>query len=85
MLLSPSLSLFRDQTCYRPHRFNEPATESVNSGMESPDWNVSMVDIHLRKLLWVYCPGHAGVKGNDRADRLPWQSKPHKWLASWTI
>ena len=29
-----------------------------------------MVDIHLRKLLWVYCPGHAGVKGNDGADRL---------------
>ena len=20
--------------------------------------------------MWVYCPGHAGVKGNDRADRL---------------
>ena len=20
--------------------------------------------------IWVYCPGHAGVKGNDRADRL---------------
>ena len=29
-----------------------------------------MIDIHLRKLLCVYCPGHAGVKGNDRADRL---------------
>ena len=29
-----------------------------------------MVDIRLRKLLWVYCPGHAGVKENDRADRL---------------
>ena len=29
-----------------------------------------MVDIHHRKLLRVYCPGHAGVKGNDRADRL---------------
>ena len=29
-----------------------------------------MVDIQHRKLLWVYCPGHAGVKGNDRADRL---------------
>ena len=40
------------------------------SGMGSPDWNVSMVDIHLGKLLWVYCPGHAGVKGNDRANRL---------------
>ena len=29
-----------------------------------------MVDIHVRKLLWVHCPRHAGVKGNDRADRL---------------
>ena len=29
-----------------------------------------MVDIHLRKLRWVYCPGHAGVKENVRADRL---------------
>ena len=29
-----------------------------------------MVDTHLRKLLWVYCPGHAGAKGNDRADRI---------------
>ena len=29
-----------------------------------------MVDIHFQKLLWAYCTGHAGVKGNDRADRL---------------
>ena len=41
----------------------------MKSGMRSPDWNVSMVDIHLQKLLWVYCP-HAELKGNDRADRL---------------
>ena len=38
--------------------------------MGSPDRNVSMVDIHLGKLLWVYCPGQAGVKRNGRADRL---------------
>ena len=38
--------------------------------MGIPDWDVSIVNIHLRKLLLVYCPGHAGVKGNDRADRL---------------
>ena len=31
---------------------------------------VSMVDIHLRKLLWMFCLGHAGVKGKDRADTL---------------
>ena len=29
-----------------------------------------MVDIHLRNLLWVYCPGNAGMKGNNPADRL---------------
>ena len=44
--------------------------QKVKSGMGSPDWNVSMVGIHLPKLLLVYCPGHAGVKGNDGADRL---------------
>ena len=44
--------------------------QKVKNGMGSPEWNVLMVDIHLRKLLWVYCPGHARVKGNDRADTL---------------
>ena len=44
--------------------------QKVKSGMGSPDRNVSMASIHLQKLMWVYCPGHAGVKGNDRADKL---------------
>ena len=44
--------------------------QKVKSGMGSPDWHASMFDIHLRKILWVYYPGHAGVKGNDKADRL---------------
>ena len=39
--------------------------QKVKNGIGSPEWNVSMVDIHLRKLLCVYCPGHAGVKGAD--------------------
>ena len=55
--------------------------QKVKSGMGRPDWNVSMVDIHLRKPLWVYCPGHAGVKGNDRADtESGGQSNPHNGL-----
>ena len=29
-----------------------------------------MFEFQLRRILWVYCPGHAGVKENDRADRL---------------
>ena len=36
----------------------------------SPEWNVSMVDIHLQKRLSVHRPRHAGVKGNDRVNRL---------------
>ena len=44
--------------------------QKVKIGMGSLEWNVSIVNIHLRKLLRVYCPGHAGVKGNDRAYRL---------------
>ena len=32
--------------------------------------NVPIVSIHLPKLLWVYCLGHAGLKGNDRVDRM---------------
>ena len=44
--------------------------QKVKSGMGSPDQNVSRLDIHLRKLLWVSRPGHAPVKGSDRADRL---------------
>ena len=59
--------------------------------MGSPDWNVSMVDIHLRKLQWVHYPGHARVKGNDWADRLAgkepsqmaWFSEDLKWWGAW--
>ena len=60
-LIAPTSS-----TCRYPHRFNE--LQKVKTGMGSPDWNVSMVDSHLRKLLRVYCLGHTGVKGNDPAD-----------------
>ena len=41
--------------------------QKVKIGMGSPDWHVSMFDIHLCRILWVYRPGHAGVKGNDSA------------------
>ena len=58
-----------DHTCHHPHRFNELATKSEKWNGK-PRRNVSMVNIYLQKLLWVYCPGHAGAKGNNWADRL---------------
>ena len=36
--------------------------QKVESGMGCPD--------RLERRLWIYCPGHAGVSGNERADRL---------------
>ena len=38
--------------------------------MGCPDWHTAMHSLRLRRLLWIYCPGHAGVSGNERADRL---------------
>ena len=51
-----------------PSQIQWTCHKKMKSGTGSPDWNVSMVDIHFQKLL--YCPGHAGVKWNHPADRL---------------
>ena len=34
------------------------------------DWIRSIERSRLQKLTWLFCPGHAGVRGNERADRL---------------
>ena len=52
--------------------------QKVKSEMESPEWYASVFDTHLRKLLWMYCLGHAGVKGNDRSTGS--QNNYRKWL-----
>ena len=44
--------------------------QKVESGMGCPDWHTAMQGLRLQRLLWIYCPGHAGVSGNERADRL---------------
>ena len=38
--------------------------------MGCPDWHTAMHSLRLQRLLWIYCPGHAGVNGNERAHRL---------------
>ena len=43
---------------------------------------MTMFDIHLRSLLWLYSPGHAGVKGNDRVDRLAGEAR-RAYITSW--
>ena len=68
-----------DVLCRSPFAWCRPAiilTDSMNllqnveSGMGCPDWHTAMHSLRLQRLLWIYCPGHAGVSGNERADRL---------------
>ena len=47
-----------------------PLAYVLESGMGCPDWHTAMHSLRLQRLLWIYCPGHAGVSGNERADRL---------------
>ena len=56
--------------------------QKVKSGMGSPDWHVWMFNIHLRNLLWLYCPGHAWVKEKWYSGG---QSSHYKRFASWKI
>ena len=35
-----------------------------------PHWQAAMHHLGLQRLLWIYCPGHAGVCGNGQADIL---------------
>ena len=44
--------------------------QKVESGMGCLDWHTAMHSLRQQRLLWIYCPGHAGVSGNERADRL---------------
>ena len=44
--------------------------QKVESGMGCPNWHTAMHSLWLQRLRWIYCPGHARVSGNERADRL---------------
>ena len=54
--------------------------QKIDCGYGSPEWHKSMHNIDLQKILWVYCPGHAGVQGNERADRLAGIAKMTKLM-----
>ena len=43
--------------------------QKVVSEMGCPDWHTATHSLRLQRFPWIYCPGHAGVSGNERADR----------------
>ena len=42
----------------------------IEAGKFVPEWIDLIRNSHLKKLIWIFTPGHAGVKGNERADKL---------------
>ena len=63
--------------CVMPTQFFS-SSDSINllekeeSGMNCPDSHTAMHSLRLQRLLWIYCHGHPGVRGNERAD---WQAQ----------
>ena len=49
--------------------------QKIDSGYGSPEWHKHMDSINSEQILWIYCPGHAGVQGNERADWLAGRAK----------
>ena len=44
--------------------------QKVESGISCPDGHTAMQFPRLQRLLRIYCSGHAGICGNEQADRL---------------
>ena len=44
--------------------------QKVEKKMLYADWKSTISASSLERIAWVFCPGHAGVNGNERADKL---------------
>ena len=40
--------------------------QKIKSGMGFPDWHTALQCLQMQRLLWICCPGQAGVSGNKR-------------------
>jgi ribonuclease HI len=45
------------------------------------EWIESITNSHIISLTWIYCPSHAGVRGNEIADRLAGKATVNDILA----
>ena len=47
-----------------------PTLEKVRQGNLHADWVSLINQSSIQRIVWIYCPGHTGVKGNEVSDRL---------------
>ena len=65
----------KELRCQLQWQKDRPESLGKAPSATSPSPFLVVNDIHLRSLLWMYCPGHAGVTENDRTERLAGQAK----------
>ena len=44
--------------------------QKIEKGLLYADWVTLISRSHLQSITWLFCPGHSGVLGNERADKL---------------
>ena len=42
----------------------------IRNSMLHVEWKEAIRSSNLTRVVWIFCPGHAGVAGNERADEL---------------
>ena len=48
----------------------------IQTGILYADWVHTIQDTNsISRLQWIFCPGHAGFKGNEKADQLAGSAK----------
>ena len=55
---------------------SQSTLRKIESGNLRAEWTELLKRTTLKKITWIFTPGHAGVKGNERADLLAGKAKP---------
>ncbi|RUS80085.1 hypothetical protein EGW08_012163 [Elysia chlorotica] len=49
---------------------SQSALKKIECGFMRMKWMTAIRPTAISSITWIFCPGHAGVKGNERADKL---------------
>ena len=49
---------------------SQSTLRKIQSNMLRSEWIEAINKSRLRSIVWIFCPGHAGVRGNEAADKL---------------
>ena len=49
---------------------SQSTLRKIQSNMLRSEWIEVINRSRLRSIVWIFCPGHAGVRGNEAADKL---------------